>query len=438
VVVTPTQRIAVTPEPHPIPPGSARNSVRAYLLILVLAAALRAAWAALVPIAPVSDPNAYDVCARNLAVHNTFGYQPGQPWAFWPVGASFAYSLVYRVFAPATFGYTPIAAFNVALGVLMVGLSMACARRWFGHAAALAAGLILACWPTHIEFTTIIASETLFTDLCLAGILAWPDRVSVPRCVLAGLLFAAATYVRPTGVLIPIVLTGARWLRAPRLQDIPMAGATIAVVFAVMAVCIAPWVMRNHRLFGQTVLISTNSGSNLWMGNNPDSTGAYQEPPELPGKNEAERDALRGKLAREYIIAHPVSFVTRTLLKAAKLHATETIGVGWNLDGLKRAAPSALGDERGIGVRGLKAVSTAYWLAVLFLSIPGLFLLAARSGLWHALMHPAVVIWAYFTAVHAVIVIQDRYHLPATPMIASLAALPLVQLWQRYRPRGTP
>jgi len=400
------------------------------------AAALRIAWALLVPIAPISDPNAYDVCARNLASHNTFGYQPDQPWAFWPVGASFAYSLVYRAFDPATFGYAPIAGFNVLAGVLMVGLAMACAHRWFGRAPALATGLMLALWPTHIEFTTVMASETPFIALVLAGILVWPDRFLVGRLVLAGLLFAAATYVRPTALLIPIVLAGAQWLRAPRLKDIPLAAASAAVALAVMAACIAPWAARNYHLFGRPVLISTNGGSNLWMGNNPESTGAYQEPPEFPGNNEAERDALRGRLAREYILGHPVAFAKRTLVKAVKLHTTETIGVGWNLRGLKRAAPGLMADEKGTAVRALKAVSTAYWLAVLLLSLPGLWLLTRRSGVWHALTHPAVAIWVYFTAVHAVIVIQDRYHLPATPMIASLAALTLVPLWQRCSGRA--
>ncbi len=406
------------------------RSVKPCILILALAALLRIAWAVAVPIVPTSDSNAYDVCARNLALHNTFGYQPDQPWAFWPVGTSFAYSLVYRLFDPAVYGYAPIAVFNVLLGVLMVGLAMALARRWFGHAAAVATGIVLAIWPTHIEFATIMASETLFMDLCLAGMLTWPMRPAVPRLIASGLLFAAASYVRPTGLLLPIVLAGAQWVRAPRLRDIPAAAACVALALLVMAICIAPWAMRNDRLFGRTVLISTNGGSNLWMGNNPQSTGAYQEPPEFPGKNEAERDALRGQLAREYILAHPAAFTQRTMLKAVRLHATETIGVGWNLKGLERASPRIFGDEQGIAVRALKALSTAYWLLVLLLSIPGLFLLAKRSGIWQAVTHPAVAVWAYFTAVHAVIVIQDRYHLPATPMIASLAALSLVQIME--------
>ena len=60
---------------------------------------------------------------------------------------------------------------------------------------------------------------------------------------------------------------------------------------------------------------------------------------------------------------------------------------------------------------------------------------ARREGLWAALTHPALAVWAYFTAVHAVIVIQDRYHLPATPMIASFAAVALIAVLPCSRAR---
>lgn len=399
------------------------------MLVLLLAASLRIAWAAAVPVVPVSDSHAYDVCAQNLAEFNTFGFEPDRPWAYWPVGTSFVYSLVYRVFDPAARGYWPAAALNAVLGVVLVGLSMAAARRWFGRREAIWTGLILAVWPTHVFFTSIIASETLFTVLCMTGLVVWPrEGVSLGRLIGVGLIFAAAAYVRPTALLIPPVLIAADWLREPRMKRLASAAVSAAVVGVVMAMAIAPWAARNYHIFGRVVLISTNGGSNLWMGNNPDSTGEYQEPPSPPGMNEAERDAHRGKLAKEYILAEPVAFAKRTAVKAVKLHAKETIGVGWNLEGLKQRYPRWLGDEAMACVKALKLLSTGYWSLVLLLSLPGIVLTVRRIGLWQAMLHPAILIWAYFTAVHAVIVIQDRYHLPATPLIASLAAVTIAAL----------
>jgi hypothetical protein len=402
-------------------------------LILLLAGALRVAWAAAVPVVPISDCNVYDTSARTLAAFNIYGYEPEQPWAYWPVGAPFAYSLAYRAFDPDRFGHIPIAAFNAALGVFMVGLGMACAHRWFGRAPAIVTGLILALWPTHIQFTTIIASETLFIDLVLAGLLAWPERLSLGRFVLTGCCFAAASYVRPTALLIPLALAAARWLRAPRFKEIPGTVAGLAIILLVMGIAIAPWAARNRRLFGQVVLISTNGGSNLWMGNSPGTTGEYKPPPAIPGLNEAQQDAEYGRQARQFILEHPVSFIGRTAIKAARLHAAETIGVAWNIESLRKLAPSLFPDEKAPAVLALKLIDTAYWVGVLGLGCAGAVLRMRRTSFWQVLTHPAFVIWAYFTAIHAVIVIQDRYHLPSTPMIASFASLTLLALDQRMR-----
>lgn len=393
-----------------------------YLLVAAVAAAARGLWALLVPIQPLSDSFAYDVFARNLAAGQCFGWDADSPTSFWPVGTSFMYSLVYRVFDPATWGYGPVAVLNLVLGVLMVVLGMGVAHRWFGRLVGIAAGLMLAFWPTHVQFTTVIGSETIFTVLCLGGILAWPEpgeRRMLARVVIAGVLLALATYVRPTALLIPAVLAGSAWLRG---LSFPRAAAQAAVAAVVMAAIIAPWSVRNTRLFGQFVLVSTNGGSNLWMGNNPRTTGFYQDrPPQPSTMNEAQFDKELGRQAKAWIVEHPADFVARTAVKAVRLHERETIGIAWNRDALgARVGPRAM--------TLMKVSGQAYWLVALASSLCGVVILARRYRL-RALVHPALAIWGYFTAVHAVIVIQDRYHLPATPMIASLAALAFVAAW---------
>ena len=60
--------------------------------------------------------------------------------------------------------------------------------------------------------------------------------------------------------------------------------------------------------------------------------------------------------------------------------------------------------------------------------LAGAVVLARRRGLWQALLAPPVWLWLYVTGVHAVIVVGDRYHMPATPWIALLAGLALASL----------
>ncbi len=400
-----------------------------YVLVAVLAAAARGAWALLVPIKPLSDSFAYDIFARNLAAGRCFGWDADSPSAFWPVGTSFMYSLVYRVFDPDAWGYGPVSVLNLVLGVAMVVLGMAVAHRWFGKLVGISAGVMLAFWPTHVQFTTVIGSETIFTVLCLASILAWPEpgeRRTLARVAVAGVLLALATYVRPTALLLPVVLAGSAWLRG---LSFPRAAGQVALAAVVMAVIIAPWSVRNTRLFGQFVLVSTNGGSNLWMGNNPQTTGFYQDrPPQPSTMNEAQFDKELGRQAKAWIVKHPGAFIARTAVKAVRLHERETIGIAWNQDAL-----SARLSARSMTL--MKVSGQAYWLVALAASLCGVMILTLRYR-FRALVHPAIAIWGYFTAVHAVIVIQDRYHLPATPMIASLAALAFVAAWTWKRKPG--
>ncbi len=403
-------------------PDARRQSL--WVGVLVLALVLRVAWGALVPMVPTSDCAAYDTCARNLAAHNVFGFEATKPTAFWPPGTSFAYSLIYRVLDPATYGYAPVVAFNVVLGCASVMLAGLLASRWFGPRVGLVTALLLALWPMHVQFATILSSEQLFTVLCLGAMLSWPGQrqLAPVRLVLVALLFALATYVRTTALLIPFILIGIDLLRTWGLRLALTRAITIGLI---MGACIAPWTKRNYDLFGQPVLIAANAGSNFWMGNNPDSSGQYQQAPEFPGMNEAQRDAKLKSEAWAYIKSDPGAFVKRTIIKAGRLYERETIGVAWNEDGLKRA-----GGTDG-AIKAIKLASQGYWMLVLATAAIGGVLLL-RRGFFQALLHPTIVLFAYYTGVHAIVVYQDRYHFPLTPMIGALAALAIVHAGQYF------
>lgn len=430
------------------PDTPAKKGFGSVVLIVFLAALVRVGWAALVPMASVSDCAIYDGAARRLAkgMAYTIDEQSTSPSAHWPVGTSFMYSLVYRAFDPEKFGYMPIVVLNIAISLAVVVLAIAAAWKWFGRTAAIGTGLIMALWPMHIEFTTVIGSEPIFTAFILGGMLAWPacprrrrDAVaeetsgsvirSIPLLIISGLCFGAATYMRPTSLLFPVILAGIDFLRTGRLV-LPVVRAAIAGV--ILLLTLLPWSIRNHHVFGKFILVSTNGGTNMWMGNNPDTTGVYMPPPAPdPGANEATWDKELGRRAIEYIKQDPKAFAKRSALKAVKLHDRETIGVAWNKDGLQKVSATSFDPKTGFGTKALKALSSGYWYLVLAAGAIGAIVLAARSGPWKALTHPTVILFAYFTGVHAIMVIQDRYHFPITPLVAALASLTLGRLLSR-------
>ena len=191
----------------------------------------------------------------------------------------------------------------------------------------------------------------------------------------------------------------------------------------VMAVCIVPWTIRNYHLFeGKIVLIATNGGTNTWMGNNPQSTGGYMDlPAETDAMNEAQRNEYLSAQAKAYIRTHPLEFIKRSAVKAIRLHDRESIGVSWNMDGLNHRFPASV-------VQAIKVGSSLYWWTALALACVGTVLLAWRRSVWTAISNPAILLWGYFTAVHATTVIQDRYHFPSIPNIAMLAGI-AVAVW---------
>lgn len=418
-------------------------SRRSLIAIALLAAALRLGWALAVPVVPVSDSHAYDTFARNIAAGVGMAWEPGRPTAYWPVGTPALYAAIYAVLGAS---YVPIVVLNIALGVAIAVFTAILGARWFGSFAGRAAGIVLACWPSHIQFTTILASELPFTFLIVAGTWTWitmheaavrghPHRRLLARAAVCGVIFALASLVRPTALLIPAVLAGLEFLTLRhRLRTL----ASAAACFIVMGLCIAPWAYRNTTLFGELVLISTNGGVNLWMGNNPRTTGQYQpELPAAPGMNEAAWNQMHKDQAVAFIREDPAAFVRRSAIKAVRLHDRETIGVAWNKGGLTAAFPSRFADQpeseagpartheqRG-ATRALKLGSSVYWYGVLGLAVLGVPVMLRRGPLWLAINHPATVMWAYFIAVHAVLVYQDRYHFPATPFMATIAGLTL-------------
>lgn len=401
------------------------NLAKIVVAILGIAFLLRAAWGLAIPVIPLSDSAAYAAFARTLADFGVYGWTHDQPTAYWPVGTSAIYAILFAIFGS---GFSSIVLLNIALGTGIVGLTIWLARTFFDQDTAILAGSLMAIWPSQIAFTTVLASELPFTFFVLLGFCAYFSlrRSKTARGIVAGISLGVATYIRPIAILLPLVFLLSfifDWRKL--LGQLPV----VILTTVVMAVTIAPWSVRNMNLFGHFVLVSTNGGGNLWMGNNPDSDGFYMRPPVYThGLNEYEQDKLLGETAKQYILDEPVAFVVRTIKKAALLHAGETIAVGWNTEGIKQQLSEK-------AVFPLKLLTQVFWTVVLFLSVIGLIVLARQRGIISTITHPIVATWMYFTAVYAVTVVQDRYHFPSHPLIAMLAAVAILAFSKHVKRR---
>jgi hypothetical protein len=303
-----------------------------------------------------------------------------------------------------------------------MGISMLLAEKWFNERVAIITGVLLALWPSQIQFCTVLASELIFTALVLVTIFVWfNEKMTLrSRALLVGLTLAGATYVRPTALLIPILLL---FIRCVDTKEIFKSFIATIIVFIVMGLLIAPWSYRNYQVFGQFVMISTSGGVNLWMGNNPDATGGYIKIPDevrikIKGMNEVERNQYLKSQGVDYIKENPLEFIKNSLIKLIKTHDRESIGIAWNQKGLVNRYGRVI-------LLPLKLINQGYWLSVLILALTGIIILGKQQGWLSVVTHPTVVFWGYFAFIHMILVAIDRYHFPSIPMIAILAALTL-------------
>jgi 4-amino-4-deoxy-L-arabinose transferase-like glycosyltransferase len=382
-------------------------------IILILALLVRVIWACLIPVDPVSDSFLYNEFAKSIASGNGYAYPSGEITVYWPVGTSAIYAILFKLFGVS---FVPIVVFNVLIGLLIVWLTYEIAQHHFGKNTAQIAALLVACWPILIQFTTILASELIFILFVLAAIYIWGTKKLSPviRAVIWGALICAATYVRPTALPLLAILPALDWLAEGKFKACVLSFFVAAITAALL---FAPWVYRNLQQFGEPVLVSANGGVNLWMGNNPESNGGYNELPNLQFKNEVVRDQYFKGVAIKFIKDNPQGYLKLAALRAVITYKAETIGIVWN---------GYL--EKNVGkpkLLAMKLVSSLYWW--LMLALAGLGIYKGFKNKKIKIFHPLLIVLAFFFVFPILTVAQDRYHLPINPFLAMFAAYALQQ-----------
>jgi 4-amino-4-deoxy-L-arabinose transferase-like glycosyltransferase len=385
---------------------------------LIVGILLRVVWALLVPVVPVSDSQAYDAFARTLVEHGEYGWEPGSPHAFWPPGTSLVYAGLFWAFGHS---YTAIVVLNIVLSVLLTITSARIAARLYSERAGHYTAWIISLWPTLVVYVTVLASELPFVLLITLALDCWTVRQRTIRHVLlAGLILGAAALVRPLALALPVVF-GFGSLMASRLSigNLRVHAGQVLVAVAAMLVVVAPWTIRNARVYGELVLVSTNGGITFWMGNTPHTDGAYMATPaELNHLRDNELEKVLKARAMDYIRQEPMAFVTRTAKKALTLYDNESIGIHWNKKGIEQRFG-------GAAVVPLKRFTQVAWLGILLLTATGVVHLLRTRTLLQTLSSQPLLVMAFFTVIYSVTVSQDRYHLSFASVIAILAAVGL-------------
>jgi len=207
----------------------------------------------------------YDAPASETGTSQQFGRAPGYPAFLALIGAG-------REEFDATPARVKLAQSIVgAVGVWLIGLI---GYRAAGARAGIAAAAMAAVYPPLVWICSYVLSEALYSTMALASVVLLNlaidraeirRRTAAPLAITAGLAVGFAILVRPVMLLfLPIA---ALWLIARRRTPIALA------VIVAAALVVAPWTLRNARVYHRFVLVASEGGVTFWTGNHPRARG---------------------------------------------------------------------------------------------------------------------------------------------------------------------
>ena len=390
--------------------------------------------AILCAVTPSSDADWYYGHAAQLAAGLGYLDSHGHPTAYWPVGWPWLLSLGFRLGGVSIW---TVGAVNLFAAVGSGWLVLDLARRLGGSEGAARLALALfAVYPNAVFYVPLALTEVMYTALLLLGVWllvardgwAWASGRATGKgrgwgwTIGAGLVFGLATLVKAqTLVIVPVIFAIMLWREPGAMRRIPGVTLRALAVLAAAGLVIAPWTLRNHRVLGEWVMVSTNGGITLLTGNNDTARGGFTPDDPLvraldarAGLDEVTYDRAAKALGLAWIETHPARFATLMPLKVWRLWgpdgeglwAYETGSPAW------RAAPLAFRVLRGVN-------QILYWAMLALFLIAPLRLFRRRGIDWWLLTYGVA---AYPTAIAMVFSGQSRFHYPAMPFVVVIAA----------------
>ena len=318
---------------------------------------------------------------------------------------------------------------QIALALATALLVYALGSRIYGKTAGSFAAAAVWLYPSLIFFNFLLLTETLFTFLLVAFVLLTVMLIQTPRAWLAiacGLALGLGALTR--SVLWPVPLVFCPLLAVLLRQPIARRLALASLVFAGYALVVTPWAIRNTRLQGVVTIVDTMGGMNLRMGNyeytpedrmwdavslEGEKNWVYGLTTDRPGEpiTEGQKEKWAQRKALEYMRAHPLVTLRRSLIKFADFWGLEREFIAGIRSGM--FAPPLW-----FQIVSSLLITVAY-IVVVIAGAAGLWL--APPSDWRlqvALLLPVVII----VGIHTLVFGHSRYHLPLVPILAVYGA----------------
>lgn len=421
----------------PIRADGNRRDLYAGLAILALAFGVRLAYLLQIRtnpffLRPIIDAKMYDEHALAIAGGNLVGSEVFYQAPFY----AYFLGLIYWIFGH---DYFLARLFQITVGAFNCVLIYAIGRKVFRASVGFIAGLIAALYSTFIFFDAELLRTFLIIFLSLAALLVLlraGDRPSTLRWAGAGLLLGLAAITWEAILLfVPCALFW-MYLTLRDRKRLPEIVWCCALLCLAIGVVIFPVSLRNYRVTGDVVLISSQGGLNFYIGNNPeaDRTTTIQPGEEwddlvnLPASAAGiTRPALRSRWfytqALKYIRESPLGWLR--LLGKKLLLFWQAAELDPNNDILFYRTCSRL-----FGV----LYQPSWWIIIPFgvvgpLALVGMLLLPTKEA------NVRLLLLFMLSSMFALVLyhVRARYRLPVVPVLIIFAAWAVQRFWEGFK-----
>ncbi|MBI2619746.1 MAG: glycosyltransferase family 39 protein [Ignavibacteriales bacterium] len=375
------------------------------VVIFMLALMLRILFVVIHQRPLFSDQREYDSLAFTLSESGEY-QKNGEPTAYRPVGYPMFLAVSYKLF-----GHRPLISLLLQAVIdTLTGLLLYFTALPKGQRVALTAASFWLVYPPAILYSALLLSEAITAFLLVLTAFLF-------RCVLEsskswfpvalGLSLGTLSLIKPWMAFFAILVIGVTLLSGTSFRK-------IAVAIGAFLLVILPWMIRNSITMG-TMTLSTNSGMNLYIGNNPSATGGYRS---ISSESFQEEDeVLLNKKAfgagLHYMVENPGTFFVLGLKKLAHLFRSEGEVLVWSFASSPWDSAIPFSEKyRSLPISLVTIVNGGY----IILLLTGLFGLFLSDN--DIILRYFVIFFLLTILVHFVFFGGSRFHFPLMPFFA--------------------
>lgn len=358
---------------------------------------------------PISDSLYYVRQAKILFETGKYLDTNGNYSAFWPVGIPAILSLLMYISQNNYSFYYKI------LNVLLFHLSSFLLYDLFKKLISpTKLKLFLLLWlffPNNIFSSNIILTDYpfLFTILIALYIITKQNINSLLKIIFIGLLSATASYLRPTGLFLPLIFG----IILSKDDNLKLVLKNVSLIFLVQIIFISPWIIRNYIHLNTFVPMATNGGLNFLMGNHKNSNGGvnFNFEIRLDKFDEIEANKQAYQKAFNDILDNPLKSILRIPIKLFRSYYRGDSSLIWSFKKTENFIHPRI-------ISFLFFLTNLFYYNLIFLSLLSLVTNLNKSLKLISRYLPLIV---YFYAIVIIYYGTDRYIFPILPFHILLA-----------------